>query len=64
MSGPGVLRLGDEGDVVAALRDRLAAAGLLDQDVARLESFRRAGFEALPVEAGLLYELVPPGREH
>ena len=36
---------------------------LLDQDVARLESFRRAGFEAVPVEAGLLYELVPPGRE-
>jgi N-acetylmuramoyl-L-alanine amidase len=34
VSGPHVLRLGDEGDVVAALRDRLAAMGLLDQDVA------------------------------
>ena len=36
---------------------------LLDQDVARLESFRKAGFEVVPVEAGLLYELVPPGSE-
>jgi hypothetical protein len=36
---------------------------LLDQGVANLESFRKAGFRVVPVEAGLLYELVPQGRE-
>ena len=36
---------------------------LLDQGVADLEPFRRAGFEVVSVESGLLYELVPPGSE-
>lgn len=36
---------------------------LLDQGVANLESFRKAGFRVVPVEGGLLYELVPRGRE-
>ncbi len=36
---------------------------LLDQGVANLESFRKAGFRVVPVEASLLYELVPQGRE-
>jgi hypothetical protein len=36
---------------------------LLDQGVANLGAFRRAGFRVVPVEAGLLYELVPPGKE-
>jgi hypothetical protein len=36
---------------------------LLDQGVANLKLFRNAGFRVVPVKAGLLYELVPPGRE-
>jgi hypothetical protein len=36
---------------------------LLDQGVANLEAFRKAGFRVVPVKAGLLYELVPPGKE-
>jgi len=36
---------------------------LLDQGVANLGRFRNAGFRVVPVKAGLLYELVPPGRE-
>jgi hypothetical protein len=36
---------------------------LLDQGVANLQLFRNAGFRVVPVEPGLLYELVPPGRE-
>jgi hypothetical protein len=36
---------------------------LLDQQSTNPEPFRNAGFEVVPVRAGLLYELVPPGRE-
>jgi hypothetical protein len=36
---------------------------LLDQGVANLKSFRKAGFMVVPVKEGLLYELVPRGRE-
>jgi hypothetical protein len=36
---------------------------LLDQGSTNPERFRNAGFEVVPVRAGLLYELVPPGRE-
>jgi hypothetical protein len=36
---------------------------LLDQGSANLGRFQDAGFEVVPVRAGLLYELVPPGRE-
>ncbi len=36
---------------------------VLDQGSTNPERFRNAGFEVVPVRAGLLYELVPPGRE-
>ena len=36
---------------------------VLDQGATNPERFRNAGFEVVPVRAGLLYELVPPGRE-
>jgi Protein of unknown function (DUF2723) len=36
---------------------------ILDQEATNLERFQNAGFEVVPVRAGLLYELVPPGRE-
>nr|MBA2714867.1 membrane protein [Rubrobacteraceae bacterium] len=36
---------------------------LLDQGVADPQLFRNAGFRIVPVETGVLYELVPPGRE-
>ena len=36
---------------------------LLDQGSADLWRFEDAGFRVVPVRAGLLYELVPPGRE-
>ena len=36
---------------------------LLDQGSAHPGRFRNAGFEVVTVKAGLLYELVPPGRE-
>ena len=36
---------------------------VLDQGATDLESFKNAGFEVVPIRAGLLYELVPPGRE-
>ena len=36
---------------------------ILDQGATNTEPFQNAGFEVVPVEAGLLYELVPPGRE-
>jgi hypothetical protein len=36
---------------------------VLDQGATNPERFRNAGFEVIPVRAGLLYELVPPGRE-
>src|ERR671912_269783 len=36
---------------------------LLDQESTNPGRFRNAGFEVVPVRAGLLYELVPPGRE-
>jgi hypothetical protein len=36
---------------------------VLDQGSTNLERFRNAGFEVVPVRSGLLYELVPPGRE-
>jgi hypothetical protein len=36
---------------------------LLDQGVANLESFRKAGFRVVPVQEGLLYELAPQGTE-
>jgi hypothetical protein len=36
---------------------------VLDQGVTNPERFQNAGFEVVSVRAGLLYELVPPGRE-
>jgi len=36
---------------------------ILDQGSTNPERFRNAGFEVVPVKAGFLYELVPPGRE-
>jgi hypothetical protein len=36
---------------------------LLDQESTNLEPFREAGFRVVTVEDGLLYELLPPGRE-
>jgi hypothetical protein len=36
---------------------------VLDQGATNPERFQNAGFEVIPVRAGLLYELVPPGRE-
>jgi hypothetical protein len=36
---------------------------LLDQGSTDPERFENAGFRVVPVSAGLLYELVPPGRE-
>ena len=36
---------------------------LLDQGVAHLQFFEKAGFRVVPVKSGLLYELVPPGKE-
>jgi hypothetical protein len=36
---------------------------VLDQGATNPKRFRNAGFEVIPVRAGLLYELVPPGRE-
>jgi hypothetical protein len=36
---------------------------ILDQEATNLERFQNAGFEVVPVRAGLLYELVPPGRK-
>jgi hypothetical protein len=36
---------------------------ILDQESTNLERFRDAGFRVVPVRAGLLYELLPPGRE-
>ena len=36
---------------------------LLDQESTNTEPFRKAGFEVVVVKEGLLYELLPPGRE-
>ncbi|MEJ7813862.1 MAG: DUF2723 domain-containing protein [Rubrobacter sp.] len=36
---------------------------VLDQGATNSERFQNAGFEVVPVREGLLYELVPPGRE-
>ncbi|MDQ3864215.1 MAG: membrane protein, partial [Actinomycetota bacterium] len=36
---------------------------ILDQQSTNLAHFRNAGFRVVPVRAGLLYELLPPGRE-
>src|SRR5215203_2443653 len=36
---------------------------VLDQGATNPERFQNAGFEVVPVRAGLLYELVPPGKE-
>jgi hypothetical protein len=36
---------------------------ILDQGATNPERFQNAGFDVVPVRAGLLYELVPPGRE-
>jgi hypothetical protein len=36
---------------------------LLDQESTNLDPFRKAGFEVVVVKKGLLYELLPPGRE-
>ncbi len=46
--------------IKAAKRGRVY---LLDQGVANLQLFRNAGFRVVPVKPGLLYELLPPGRE-
>jgi len=47
----------------AKMAARKGRVYLLDQGVANLESFRKAGFRVVPVKEGLLYELVPRGRE-
>ena len=47
----------------AKMAARKGRVYLLDQGVANLGAFRRAGFRVVPVKTGLLYELVPPGRE-
>jgi len=51
---------GVESARIAARKGRVY---LLDQESTNLAPFRRAGFEVVTVEEGLLYELVPPGRE-
>jgi Protein O-mannosyl-transferase TMEM260-like len=45
---------------IAATKGRVY---LLDQESTNLDPFRRAGFRVLTVKDGLLYELLPPGRE-
>jgi hypothetical protein len=54
-------------DLSGAKSARMAAKKgrvyLLDQESTNLEPFRKAGFRVVVVEEGLLYELLPPGRE-
>jgi len=47
----------------ARIAARKGRVYLLDQESTNLAPFRRAGFGVVTVEEGLLYELVPPGRE-
>jgi Protein O-mannosyl-transferase TMEM260-like len=54
-------------DLSGAKSARMAAKKgrvyLLDQESTNLEPFRKAGFRVVVVKEGLLYELLPPGRE-
>jgi len=54
-------------DLSGAKSARMAARKgrvyLLDQESTNLEPFRQAGFRVVVVKEGLLYELLPPGRE-
>ena len=54
-------------DLSGAKAARMAAKKgrvyLLDQESTNLEPFRKAGFRVVVVKEGLLYELLPPGRE-
>jgi len=54
-------------DLSGAKAARMAAKKgrvyLLDQESTNLEPFRQAGFRVAVVKEGLLYELLPPGRE-
>ena len=54
-------------DLSGAKSARMAARKgrvyLLDQESTNLEPFRKAGFRVVVVREGLLYELLPPGRE-
>jgi hypothetical protein len=47
----------------ARMAARKGRVYLLDQESTNLEPFREAGFRVVTVEDGLLYELLPPGRE-
>ena len=47
----------------AKMAARKGRVYLLDQESTNLDPFRKAGFKVVTVEEGLLYELLPPGRE-
>jgi Protein of unknown function (DUF2723) len=47
----------------ARMAARKGRVYLLDQESTNLEPFRQAGFRVVVVKRGLLYELLPPGRE-
>jgi hypothetical protein len=47
----------------AKMAARKGRVYLLDQESTNLDPFRKAGFRVVTVEEGLLYELLPPGRE-
>jgi hypothetical protein len=47
----------------AKMAARKGRVYLLDQESTNLVPFRKAGFRVVTVEEGLLYELLPPGRE-
>lgn len=47
----------------AEMAARKGRVYLLDQESTNLDPFRKAGFRVFTVEEGLLYELVPQGRE-
>jgi hypothetical protein len=47
----------------AKIASRKGRVYLLDQESTNLDPFRKAGFRVVTVKDGLLYELLPPGRE-
>jgi hypothetical protein len=47
----------------AEMAARKGRVYLLDQESTNLDPFRKASFKVVTVEEGLLYELLPPGRE-
>jgi hypothetical protein len=51
---------GAKAAILAAKKGRVY---LLDQESTNLEPFRKAGFRVVVVKEGLLYELLPPGRD-